>query len=536
MRHLALLTSALALTFAIPNAKAADLRVGLASEPTSADLHFHNTGPNNSMRRHIFESLIWQDENQQLSPLLATSWKPLDGTTWEFKLREGVTFHDGSAFDAYDVIYTICRIPTVEDAPSPFTAYTKAVREVEAPDPHTLIIKTGTPYPLLPVELSTWGVISAKANGVDGASIAFSPDGCGDLDYPKSQDFNDGTAAIGTGKYKLVSYKRGEGVELARNENYWGNAPHWENISFLPLTSDGPRVAALIAGDVDFIEKPPLQDLERINATDGLRSVQGISNRVIYLHFDHHNATGSPGVSGIEGDANPLRDVRVRQAISKAINREAIVARIMGGVAVPAGELLPAGMFGSQDMAVETYDPELAKSLLADAGYPDGFNLVLGSPNDRYINDAQIAQAIAQFLTRVGIKTDVDAITKSQFFSRRNNYEFSLYMAGWGSGTGEMSSPLKALLATRDSDKGFGGTNRGRYSNPEFDAVLENALATVDDAERERLLQEASAVAMADYAMLPLHFEVTPWAMKNSLTYMPRTDQYTIAFEILPAE
>jgi len=183
-------------------------------------------------------------------------------------------------------------------------------------------------------------------------------------------------------------------------------------------------------------------------------------------------------------------------------------------------------------LKADQFDPDRAKALLAEAGYPNGFELVIGSPNDRYINDEKVAQAMAQMLTRIGIKTSVDATTASTFFSRRNKYEFSAYMAGWGAGTGEMSSPLKALVATRNKDKGMGGTNRGRYSNPKMDALLEQALRTVDDSAREKLLQEASAVVLGDYGILPLHFEVTPWAYRSGVSYAPRADQYTLAFEV----
>ena len=277
-----------------------------------------------------------------------------------------------------------------------------------------------------------------------------------------------------------------------------------------------------------MIGKPPTQDIEQLKANENINIVTGLSNRVIYLHFDHQQEP-TPGVNGGTGK-NPFKDVRVRQAVSKAINREAIVARIMGGIAQPAGQLLPPGMFGSNpDLKVEKYDPEGAKKLLAEAGYPDGFTLVLGTPNDRYINDEKIAQAVAQMLSRVGIKTTVDASTKSVFFKRRNKYEFSFYMAGWGSGTGEMSSPLRALVATRDKDRGYGGTNRGRYSNAKLDGLIEQALQTVDEKAREKLLMEASKVAMEDYAILPLHYEVTPWALRKGLTYDARADQYTLA-------
>jgi peptide/nickel transport system substrate-binding protein len=232
-----------------------------------------------------------------------------------------------------------------------------------------------------------------------------------------------------------------------------------------------------------------------------------------------------------------LLDRRVRKALSMAINRDAIVDRIMNGVAVPAGELLPQGMFGTTPGAEhEKYDPEGAKQLLAEAGYPNGFGLTIGSPNDRYINDAQVSQAVAQMFTRIGIQTQVDAVTASTFFARRNAFEFSVYLAGWGAATGEMSSPLRALVATPDKAKGYGGTNAGRYSNPEMDAVIDEALATVDDDKREALLQKASKIVMEDYGILPLHFEVTPWAYRKGLSFEPRVDQYTLAVGVTKAQ
>ena len=504
------------------------LTIGSASEPSALDPHFHNLGPNNAMQRHLFDSLILQDADQQLQPGLATSWEPTTATSWTFELREGVTFHDGASFEAQDVIWTLCRIPNVPDSPSSFEIYTKAIQEAEVVDAHTIVFHTAAPYPLLPVEVSTWAVLDAPADAQD---LAYDPAGCDYAgEYPATPAFNSGERAIGTGPFTFGEFTKGERIVLNRNPDYWGEAPDFESVTFRPITSDGPRVAALLAGDVDFIDKPPLQDLPRLEDDDDLEVAQGLSNRVIYLHMDQY-ADDSPGVTGVP--ANPFKDVRVREALSRAIDRAAIVDRIMGGVAEPAGELLPPTMFGANADAEPTaFDPDRARELLAEAGYGDGFELVLGTPNDRYINDELIAQAVAQMFARIGVDTTVDATTKSVFFSRRNDYEFSMYLAGWGSGTGEMSSPLRALVACRDPEAGFGGTNRGRYCNPEMDAVLKQALETVDADAREELLQAASRMVMDDYGILPLHFEVTPWAFKQELGYTPRTDQYTLATNI----
>jgi peptide/nickel transport system substrate-binding protein len=222
----------------------------------------------------------------------------------------------------------------------------------------------------------------------------------------------------------------------------------------------------------------------------------------------------------------------VRAAFSKAINRQAIVERIMGGVAQAAGELLPAPMFGTLGRAPEAYDPDGAKKLLTEAGYPNGFEVTLGTPNDRYVNDEKIAQAVAQMLARIGVKVKVDAVTASQFFSRRNKQEFPFYLSGWGSNTGEISSPLVSLVATFDKATGRGGTNAGRYSNPKMDALIAEALRTVNDDKRANLLRQAQTIVLDDHGILPLHFEVTLWAFKKDFDYKARTDQFTLPSEV----
>ena len=354
----------------------------------------------------------------------------------------------------------------------------------------------------------------------------------------KTGDYNSGKAAVGTGKYKFVEWVPGDRLVLDKNPAYWGDKAQFDRVVFKPIKSDPARVAALLAGDVDMIDVVPTADIPRLKENPDIVLSQGVSNRVIYLHMDQFRDE-SPFITGT-GGKNPLKDQRVRKAISKAINRPAIVERVMEGVALPAGQLLPEGFFGvSPALKPEKYDPEGAKKLLADAGYSNGFGLTLHGPNDRYINDAKICQAIGQMLARVGIDAKVETMSKSVFFSKASrggpnkSPAFSFILVGWGSGTGEASSPLKSLLHTYDKEKGLGASNRGRYSNPEMDKLVQQALATVDDAKREELLQQATQIAIEDLGIIPLHYQVNVWATRKGLAYTPRTDEYTLATSVV---
>ncbi len=499
---------------------AAELRVGMALEPSSIDPHYHNLGPNNSVARHIFDRLILPDQNIRPQPGLAVSWKPLNDTTWEFKLRRGVKFHDGSPFTADDVIFSFERAPNVEASPSSFGTYLK-LKTFKKIDDFTIHVTTERPYPLMPNDLWNVSIISKK-NG-EGA---------------KTEDYNSGKAAIGTGPYKLVEWVPGDRLVLAKNPDYWGTKAQFDKVIMKPIKSGPARVAALLAGDVDMIDLVPTADIARLKTEADVVLSSCVSSRVIYLHMDH-DRDNSPFVTGT-GGKNPLKDLRVRKAISKAINRPAIVAQVMEGVAIEAGQLLPDGFFAvSPNLKPEAHDPEGAKKLLADAGWGGGFGLTIHGPNDRYINDAKIAQAIGQMLARVGIDTKVETMPKSVYFGRASRGgpnktpEFSFILVGWGSGTGEPSSPLRSLLHTYDKARGFGASNRGRYSNPEVDKIIEDALATVDDAKREKLLQKATELAINDLGIIPLHYQVNTWATRTGLAYVPRADEATLIMSVV---
>jgi peptide/nickel transport system substrate-binding protein len=506
------------------SAHAADLTIGLSTPVTSLDPHFHNLTPNNSLGRHVFETLVRQDESQRMQPGLAESWKSINDLEWEIKLRKGVKFHNGQNFTADDVIATFKRVPNVPNSPASFAFFVRPIVEIKAIDPLTLRLKTDKPHPLLPNDMVAVMILPK--------SVA---------ETAKTEDFNSGKAMIGTGPYRLVEYVAGDRVVLKRNDAYYGQKPAWENVRFKMIPSAPARVAALLAGDVQMIEGVPTADIAKLSKDNRVSISSAVSNRIIYLHMDSGREKNSPFVTTTDGkpmEANPLRDPRVRKAISKMVDRDAIVSRIMEGQAVSAGQLLPEQFFGtSKTLKPEKYDPEGAKKLLAEAGYPNGFGLTLHAPNNRYINDAQVAQAVAQYLSRNGIPTKLETMPSNVFFSRGTKLEFSFLLAGWGAETGETSSPLRALLATFDQKAGLGTANRGRFSDAGVDALLAQAMTTIDDTKRGIMLARASEKAVGELTgLVPLHYEVSTWATRKDLTYRARADQYTFAFETRPAK
>jgi peptide/nickel transport system substrate-binding protein len=462
------------------------------------------------------------DPDSKMIPGIALSWKAIDDKTWEYKLRKGAKFHDGSELTAEDVAFSIDRVAQIPNSPGPFVAYTKAIVSKQIVDPYTIRFKTAVPHPLMPNDLSTIYIVSKKV--ATGAT---------------TEDFNSGKATIGSGRFKFVRYASGDRVELARNDAYWGDKVAWDKVQFKIIKNEAARVAALLSGDVDAIENVPTQDLARIKKDPKFTTTSKISHRVIYFNFDHLDRV-SPFITGKDGKPlakNPLLDLRVRKAISKAINRPAIAERVMEGQADPSGQLVSEKLFGHvPGLKAEPYDPEGAKKLLAEAGYPDGFNLTIHGPAGRYVNDEKIVQAVAQMLSRVGIGAKVETAPMAPYSARASKQEFSFHMVGWGASTGESSSPLRSLLATFNRDKGLGAVNWGRYSNPKVDYVIEQALQQVNDENRRAMLQQATKLSMDDLGIMPIHFQYTIWATKKGVAYTPRTDEYTLAFQFRPVK
>ncbi len=510
----ALAATAIALAAGTGTAAAQELRIGLASAITSLDPHFHVIGSNSALARNFFDGLVNQDDRQRIVPGVAESWRAVEPTVWEFRLRPGLRFHNGSPVEAEDVAASLRRVPQVKNSPSSFLPFVRPIASVTVVDAATIRIATHEPFPLLPNALSRIAIVPRTQETAETAA------------------FNGGQAMIGTGPLRFVRYLPGDRVEAEVAQPGVG----WAKVSFRFLANNAARVAALLSRDVDVIEQVPPADIVRLRREASVALASAASNRVMYLHLDHEREA-SPFVKGRDGAAigNALRDVRVREALSLSIDRAALVARIMDGEGVPAGQLVPDGTFGHvPGLAAPAADPARARRLLAEAGLPNGFALTLHVTNDRYPNDERVGQALAQMFTRIGIQTGVEALPGNVFFTRASNREYSLIMGGAAAETGEASSVLRPLVATFDPARGDGSGNRGRFSNPKVDAALSEALATVDDAKREALLQEATRIAIAEVAVIPVFFLANSWATGPGVVYTPRADGYTLAINAAP--
>lgn len=522
MRRAALLAaSVLALGLSVP-AVAQTLTVGMQGEPGTLDPQFNLLGTNTSALRNIYDTLLSRDPALQLRPGLAESWRAVDETTWEFKLRPGVRFHDGSELTAEDVRFTIARVPNVSNNPNSYNTYIQGIREVQAVDKLTVRFITDGPVPLLPTNISNIFILSA-ARGLRSTS-----------------EFNSGAAAVGTGPYRLVSWQPGQPLVLERNAEYWGGAAPWARVTFRPIANDGARVAALLSGDVDFINAVPLADVSRLEREGNRNRVFAGPSAYVYMLFPE---VGKETVAGLRDTAgqplrrNPWQDARVREALSLAINRPAIVERLMEGRARVANQAVPEGFFGySARIPPARFDPERARALLREAGYPEGFGTTLACPNDRFVNDGKICEAAAQQLQRVGIRVDLSTQPRTTFFPQRARREWALHAAGWGSLTGESSYFLTSQIHTPDKELGLGAINYSGISVPALDALIQRGRRVLDDGGRRAVLEEAMEGVMAQHLVIPvLNFEAIWAGRADRIRFVPRADEETLAIEVQAA-
>lgn len=490
-----------------------ELRLALSSEATSADPHFAAFAPNINLAQHVFDALVHVDAAGRYVPGLATSWRSVDPLTWEIKLRPGVRFHDGSELTVEDVVFSLQRPGKIIDSPGPFTTFSRQIANTRVVDATTLHIATRDPYGGLPGDLSSLFIVSKRA-----------------AEQALPADFDAGRAAIGTGPFRLRAFTKGQSVTLDRHEGYWGGKAAWPSVTLVFIPDEKQRSAALLAGQVDAIEGVSPSDVSQLRAQRGLTVVQRTSWRTVFLHLEQFTDR-SPWIADSLGrpmETSPLKSRRVRHALSLAINRPALVHSILEGLAEPAAQLVAPGILGyRQSLKPDPFDAPEARRLLAEAGFPSGFTLTMHAPSKRYIHDEQVAATVAQLWSRVGVRTRVETMPVSGYFTRARRGEFSVAMLGYGSLAGDFA--LRALLGTPDSVRGWGAWNWSKYSNTKLDAAIRESLRSTDASRRQDQAAAAMEIAMQDHAVIPLHHQFASWAMRAGFTYGGRVDEFTLA-------
>jgi peptide/nickel transport system substrate-binding protein len=503
--------AAAAMLLAAGATHAVTLRVANVGDVQSMDPHSLNETLQLSFTASVYEPLVGRDKKMGLIPLLATKWTQKSPTVWRFDLRRGVKFHDDTPFGADDVVFSLKR---AADPGGDMRGYTSSFKEVRKIDEHTVEIETTAPNPILPDVLTNVYMMSRKWCEENKALVP--------VDRRKGVENTASFKANGTGPFRLKERQPSTRTVLVRNFNYWDKPEtNLDEVVFTPIGNDATRVAALLSGEIDVMEPVPLQDVERIRAAGKFTVLQGPELRTIFLGMDQkRDELLSSSVKG----KNPFKDRRVRQAFYQAIDIEAIKARVMRNASTPTALMVAPGVRGFQpDMNKRLpYDTEAAKKLLAEAGYPNGFEVGMNCPNDRYVNDGQICQAVAASLARINIKVNLQTETKVSYFPKILRRDTSFYLLGWTPSTGDSHDALSALIAT-PNDKGQGTFNLGSYSNPKVDELTQKIQSETDEKKRNEYIREAFKLHQGDVGHIPLHQQALAWGFSNrvSLTQLP---------------
>jgi peptide/nickel transport system substrate-binding protein len=462
--------------------------------------------------QHIYDTLVRYNVNLKIEPSLATSWRMVEPTVWRFSLRKGVKFHNGNPFTADDVVASIHRVIHPN---APLRGNLPAVREARKVDDYTVDIVLDGPTPLL-------------LNGLTNICIMdkewMRENKCLDpVDPAKGQEGYASTHANGTGPFMLESRQPDAKTVLVVNPNWWDKPQHnLTRIIFTPIKSDATRVAALLSGEVDLMHPSPLQDADRISRTPGVKLLEGPDVRTIMLAINQ--TPNEPFESNIKGK-NPLRDIRVRKALYQAIDIESIRTRIMRGKSRTAG-LFVAPEIPGFDPALNNrlpYDPNEAKRLLAEAGYPDGFEIGFDAPNDRYVNDEKIAQAIVPMWAKIGVRARLATQPGSAHFKKANGGKSDIWMFGWA--TLPILDSFHALSSILSSPRGKMGTfNPGGYKNPKVDELTDRIAVELDEQRRLKMISEAFKLAKEDCVIIPLHQQPLSWAIQDQVKIVQTAD------------
>lgn len=495
-------------------AHAQTVRIANQGDSLSMDPHSLNESLQLSVTGNVYEGLVIRKKDLSLEPGLATSWKQISPTVWRFELRKGVRFHDGTPFTADDVVFSFNR--TQVDG-SDMKSYTNDFKEVRKINDHVVEIETKTPFPILPEVISLVYMMSKKWAEDNQATRP--------VDRRKGIENAASFRANGTGPFRLRERQPNVRTTFVRNGNYWGKIDgNVQEVIFTPIGNDATRVAALLSGEVDVMEPVPVQDIERVNGSANATVLAGPELRTIFLGMDQKR--DELLYSSVKGK-NPFKDKRVRQAFYQAIDIEGIKRTVMRGASNPTALLVGPGINGFVPELNKRlpYDPEAAKKLLADAGYPNGFEVTMNCPNDRYVNDARICQTVAANLSRVGVKINLAAETKGTYFPKVLRRDTSFYMLGWTPGTYDSHNALNALVACVD-DKGAGQFNLGAYCNPEVDKLTKAIQAETDKAKRNAMIRDAFKIHQDDVGHLPLHQQALAWGVSKKVKLVQLADNF----------
>ncbi len=486
-------------------ASAATIRIASQGDATSLDPHSHNESFTNYFLANVYEGLVGRDRDFQITGQLAESWEQVDDKTWVFKLRPDVTFHDGATFNAEDVVFSFDRALAES---SNFKHVLASVESYRAIDDQTIEITTKAPNPILLNDLLDLMILDkqwAEANGAEQP-----------INLQAEEKSFSATNANGTGPFALSSRAQGEKTELVRYADYWNDTGNIDKVIFTPINNASTLVSALLSGEVDLVMPLPLQDIARVESADGIKVVSSPEARTMYIGMDQwrDQIIESP----VEG--NPFKDLKVRQAFAHAIDAQAIIDRVMQGQATLATQYVMDKVNGFNPALKRlAYDPELAKTLLAEAGYQDGLELTMDCSTDRYVNDGQICQAAVSLLARVGVKVNLVAQPKAQFFPKVVAPEFgtSFFLLSWTPSTMDSLNVFQNVLGSRDLDNGRGAWNISGCSVAEADAIVEKAAITMDAEERTAMLEQAMALMVEDVCLIPLHVQQLVWGAAENI-------------------
>ncbi|MEJ8839007.1 ABC transporter substrate-binding protein [Ramlibacter sp. AN1133] len=503
---------ATALLCAALGAGAQTVRIANQGDALSMDPHSLNESLQLDVLGNIYDALVLRDKDMSVVPGLATAWKQVSPTVWRFELRKNVQFHDGTPFTADDVLFSMARTQADGSDLKSYTNDFKAVRKI---DSHTVEIETLKPFPILPDLMSRVMIMSKKWCEDNQATRP--------VDRRKGIENAASFRANGTGPYRLRERQPGVRTTFVRNGNYWGKIEgNVQEVIFTPIGNDATRVAALLSGEIDVMEPVPLQDVDRVNGSPNARALTGPELRTIFLGMDQKR--DELLYSSVKGK-NPFKDKRVRQAFYQAIDIEGIKKTVMRGASSPTGEMVGPGINGFQpDLNKRLpYDPEAAKKLMAEAGYPNGFEVTMNCPNDRYVNDSRICQAVAANLSRIGVKINLAAETKGTYFPKILRRDTSFYLLGWTPSTVDAADPLNAIMSCVD-DKGAGQFNLGAYCNPKVDELTHKIQAETDKAKRNAMIHEAFKIHQDDIGHIPLHQQALAWGVSKRVDVVQRPD------------